>query len=199
MIPVQHPSSEPVRSVESAAKRNLLRRLYSTLSCLLLGRPNRRRCRCRYRSRCFPSRESKRERADCCLNSAVSSSQSYYSSSYYSEGSYESYCEEQALTSKQEETQRVEMSSGTVNALPTRLLGPSQTRVLLLNDGEHQEHVLYRLQKGTLNGYFVEYLIPVILVRERLEAPVPLRPFAVRQEDQVVRESPGCRERWIDQ
>lgn len=31
-----------------------------------------------------------------------------------------------------------------------RTAGPIQTRVLSLNDGENTEHILYRLQKGSV-------------------------------------------------
>jgi hypothetical protein len=70
--------------------------------------------------------------------------------------------------------------------------GPIQTRVLLLNDGDNTEHILYRLQKGYV------YLLGkkgtsriLFFVIFRLEASVPSRAIVVGQKDPPVRESSG--------
>ena len=77
--------------------------------------------------------------------------------------------------------------------------GPVHTRVLLLNDGDNTEHILYRLQKG-----YVYLLVKKRNLREkrlrtrilffvifRLEASVPSRAIVVGQKDPPVRESSG--------
>lgn len=49
-------------------------------------------------------------------------------------------------------SERSEMSekSTTTNGSGRSVLGPIQTRVLSLNDGDNTEHILYRLQKGKM-------------------------------------------------
>ena len=44
-------------------------------------------------------------------------------------------------------------SSGGIKGTWTPSKGPPQIRVFTLNDGEHQEAVLYRLEKGTFTGF----------------------------------------------
>ena len=64
------------------------------------------------------------------------------------------------MTVASERSERSERSIGGSGGNRT-VTGPVQTRVLLLNDGDNTEHILYRLQKG--NVYMRKNKRPVFL------------------------------------
>jgi hypothetical protein len=97
------------------------------------------------------------------------------------------------MTVASERSERSERSVGGSGSNRT-VTGPVQTRVLLLNDGDNTEHILYRLQKGNVNiqnGKRFKFLNSYFFLIFRLEASVPSRAIVARQKDSPVREPPG--------